>query len=361
MTIINATPHFPADAAFDFRLAVRQLLCESAQQIFAVDNTPQPIHVQFHDGAALVTATVNGRLVQIVVKRVPRAGSADAANAFATIHNRVRSRDETLANLLPALRWWNNERGLLVFDYLEGRSQYQILRDVLRTTDSAQCEVRERCAAHVISGAQAFLRVHAVAATDVELEGLGQSNRAFIPGFDLLWKNPAVQRIVPRDQRDPARFLRAFSSAFFERDGTALLHGDAQPGNLVVDRDNRVRFIDLGYTAGSPAREVASYLVGMDTLGLRHPLSRPREGIAEWKQLFVNAYAEHAPCCFWEELVFFYVRALLRHFVRHWQQFRFLRWYLAGYYRPILCSFLARSVQDGSEKVLPTSRGIFAG
>ncbi len=338
-------------------LQVRQLLAARGHVFLGQAAPPRAVDVRRNCTAVVASlAFADGRR-RLVVKAVAAGdvGLGTPERLYA-VHEAVRARSPALAERTPRFLGIDAERRLVVMEYVPGATLLARLRGHLRLFGSpaGPAEPPLRQAAGLLA------ELHRLPAADAGLADRPSPNGAFLPDFEASWNALAVRRLLPPRYHDPQRLFDHLPSAFAGRAEGRLLLVDTQPKNMLVDDAGRVYFIDLDYSAGNPAIGLAQFLVGLDRLGLRHPLARPGPQVAAWKRCFLDAYGAQAPPSVAEDLVFFYPWVLLQILRQHAAGHPWLRWYLSAHYGRRLREFLANLDRLPASDVARRPAALFA-
>lgn len=300
-------------------------LTAAAQQMYGRNNV---LAVRRYDSAVIATVRVSGIERRLVLKRLPNRNCAYSPSRFARVHKLACRHGAAIRELFPPVMAADDRQHAVALGFQDGLCQYASLRRALagwrwsRDTDT-------RLQRELETTARAMARVHRLSPEAVRIPGTGRCSASWLENtLTCITRLP----LTPSTRRGDLESTLAACFGNWRRSDTGLLLGDAQPGNIIIRPNGSALFIDLSFRAGRPALDVASYLVGIDTVGLRYPVSRRRRLLGAWKDAFTRSYLDANRSCRRGEIICFYLRALARHWERHRNEMAWLRWYIDRYY-----------------------------
>ena len=298
---------------------------------------PQRILVRCKSSAVTATLDFGHSRRQVVVKRHPPAENALEPGVLFAVHESIRAHGEPLAHSLPRFLAYDADHRLIVMEYVAGSTLLKTLTDSLgffaQTPDETSSLLEE--AARVLAA------LHNLPPDEVGVPPLECPNSIYLARFEKTWNDPLLQRFLPGICRSPKQLYDRLLPSFFAADGRHLILTDPQPKNVLVRGSGQVCFIDVDYSRGNAAIDLAEVLVALDRLGLRHPLPSSALKIEMWKRSFLGAYYRHGDTAVALDLIFFYCYMLLQAMREHMTRRPWFRRYLTSYYARRLRQFLS--------------------
>ena len=282
---------------------------------------------------------------QLVIKPMSRDAQVSGPAELMRIQRNLRSRDRDLAGQLVDILDSHAEPSWIVMPVVAGETLEALLHRSLKSRVPAKQCVAE-AAVKKLAGALAAL--HEIPARQLGLRPGCQRNAQYLPVMRQLWaKHPLAVRALTPGITVAQILERVIGGDFADRCADRLVPVDVQPKNQMVDAAGRLTLIDPDYTVGHPAITLATFLVGLDRLALRHPSRRSARRIERLKRIFVRAYARHGRAWVITDLAGFYPWALLRVYDEHAQARPWARPYLAHVYGSAMRRFVRSVVKTG--------------
>lgn len=333
---------------------VTAFLKERGHEVVGQARSATRIDVRIRSSAFIARLQFADVSRQLVVKPIEFNQELRDANELRRVLARLAASSPQIADALPTVLASDEDRQLLILEWIEGDPLDTVLRRALWRRSVAKDHLHVlRHAARILAG------VHGSMAHDVLLRRAFRANGSFVPGFEQ--QATAFASAFRRTGYDgPDRLLARLSPGFFSRVGDRVALIDARPKNLIVRVGGGLAFIDLDCAPMAPALGVALFLVAIDRLGVRHPYDGAQRRLTQWKQTFVESYREWSGSTFGEDLTFFYPWTLLQMFEQHRRHRPALTSYLRWYYGRRLTSFLASLTRLSPADVASRPGDLFA-
>ena len=301
----------PVAEVGSMREPVRRFVQERVARRLGIAADEAVVRIERRGTTYLVSVEGQGVTSRCVVCPRIREDHIQDAGELQRVHGVVRGGSEELARGLPMVLDVEPQQQWVVFEYLAGAPLLEVLKTGLRR-------------GNVQSGLEALRQTGCLLAQingfSAAKLGLGQPlalHAEYVRQMDLCTADPLVRRWLPEDGCWQAALARVTGEDFEKRYGDRLMLVDCQPKNVLVTEAGDARCIDIDYATGSPALNVAHFLISLDRLGLRHPQARRQRLLAECKAAFVQAYLEVGEPWIGQDLAFFYAWLLMRCIRQH--------------------------------------------
>lgn len=310
-----------------FARDVREYLHHQGHVLLREKEPPRLVQVERFSTAMIATLTFAECTRRVVVKSMLRS-QVESPKKLLTIHAAMRRHAE-LQQHTPAFLEGEAAHQWIFMEYVGGPTLLTVLKRALLIPRWG----RQDCEAILEETGRIMALFHDIPAAEVGLENPQRVNESYLPSFDELWQSLASRRCRQASGfGSPQAYCDCLGAAFPRQVHASLLPIDAQPKNILVPESRSICFIDVDYTAGNPALNLAQFLVNMDRLVLRLPMILPDARVAIWKKAFLTAYFRKAVASIARDLLFFYPRALLIALRDHARERPFLHPYLAWFY-----------------------------
>jgi tRNA A-37 threonylcarbamoyl transferase component Bud32 len=317
---------------------LRRTLAERGPELLGVPGPVTLMSTRRRNSALIAELASPAGTLSVVVKRLEPDLDGDYLARQREVHARLRESDGELAQHLPEWLLVDPEQRILMRRFIEGRDLATVLRRSLVGYEASAARNLLRTVGRCLA------RLH-----DFHLDTLpppGVRLRArHLEGMRMSWPQHAVVRHLPPAYRDPTILLGRLRAGFADAAADGLLSVDAQPKNVIVADAGRVFLIDIGYVVAPTGLNLGPFLVALDMESFcALDLGQHRRITLDWQRSFLEGYQGgcRASEWLWDEVVFYYPKALLGMCDAHISRRRWAAAHLSRVYASKLVRFIER-------------------
>lgn len=267
--------------------------------------------------------------VRLTLKALPKDTNGSYNSQVCEIQNRIAQASDLLSRSMPKFYDYDCASHCVAMEFVPGATLLEHLRSNLsgRLQSDFDCD-------HILSQAAIVLaEFHRQSSADVGVPKANRSNESFVENLKSVLQEPTLRHALGTTAETAQSSIEKLPSEFLSRIGDRLLIPDSQPKNILIPSPDRVCFIDLDFSCGPPASNLALFVSQLDRMKTRYLSSQALSQIYRWKQTFLKSYfgaADSATTI--EDFPFFYLWALIFTLRRHMQDSPWWRLYLSKRY-----------------------------
>jgi hypothetical protein len=305
----------------------------------------QPTQVTLRPNHTTLTAhlTFADSDARVIIKEVPDRACRALADGICQVQDQICRQSQLLSQSTPAFYGYHQSTSCLAMEYIPGTT----LLDVLRLELHGRRPKGYDCEQLIDQSSEVLAEFHRVAPATVGVAEATRSNGSYVEALGRLIAEPSMHSALRPVNGCLQRAISGLGRSFCSRTDSRLLVHDAQPKNILVPGPDRVCFIDLAFSGGPPAMNLALFVTMFDRLAARYISGKAKAAIHQWKQAFVTHYFRHTD--FSEtanDFHFYHLWALVMTMRRHMNGTKWLRPYLSRYYSRRIKSVLENDTRS---------------